>query len=315
MRLSMRAGKRNMVLIGALLSLLAVVLPLKNHFSGKVREVALPYTITEEIDELRLDFPDHSFLILKKQPDGGWEGISDKESFKADKLRVEDFLSLFNTWEIIGIPTDSQSLELRRRMERQAGKILLKGKKRSLFRASFMLWNDAFWIKRRYQPLCMVGMPYRTLEWMRFFEPGAAQWKNRQLMPFNYTDIFSVGVDYPEGLDSYRIVDAGAFYRLEYAQGVDTVPVAVAQAYLSAFGGIYFDFRNGKSGVGRFLYGMRICSRAGVCADFRVFEKDTDGHPDLFKALVVVRHSQMADTVEMPYVVLDKLAKTSRWFR
>lgn len=301
--------------IGVALLLLVLGFLLRNRFWGEASDITLSSQATESVDEIRLMFCDTCFLQLKKNADGQWQGLSGNDSFEADAAQVNDFLSVFNTWEILSIPADSQAGEWKREMAFRGGELLLKSGKHKLLQASFMPCNEGLVLRQRSHPLCWVGMPYRSGEWLHFFRPEAGQWHNRLLIHFNYTELISVCVDYSESEASYCLKRNDGGYLLKHGAASDTVPVAVAQAYLSAFSRVYFDFRNPKSGVGRFLYDLEVCTSSGSCPAFRVFEKTTDGDPDIFKAMVTVERPAGVDTVEIPYVVLDKLAKTPDWFR
>lgn len=288
---------------------------LRNRFGGEASEITLSTQATESVDEIRLIFSDTCFLQLEKSAEGQWQGLSAKESFEADAAQVNDFLSVFNTWEILSVPADSQAGEWEREMACRGGKLLLKSGKHKLLQASFMPWNGGLVLRRRSHPVYWVGMPYRSGEWLHFFRPEAGQWHNRLLIHLDYMELTSVCVNYIDSQESYCLKRNGADYLLKHGAFSDTLPAAVAQAYLSAFSRVYFDFRNPKSWVGRFLYELEVCMPSGTCPAFRVFEKTTDGTPDIFKAMVTVERPAGVDTVEIPYVVLDKLAKTPGWFQ
>lgn len=301
--------------IGAVLLFLVIGLLLKTRFSGNTSDIRLGTGLTESVDEIRLMFSDTCFLQLKKGADGQWQGLSGKESFEADAVQVNDFLSVFNTWEILSIPTDSQASEWKRQMAGQGGKLLLKCGRHKLLRASFLQQKNGLVLNSGAQQVYLTGMPYRGVDWLHFFSADVAQWHNRLLLHFDYMALISICVDYAERRDSYCLRKDAENYLLEYGEHSDTVHVSVAQAYLSAFSRVYFDFWDKKSGMGRFLYDFEVCTRSGTCSSFSVFEKTTDGKADIFKAMVTVERPAGVDTVEIPYVVLDKLAKTPDWFQ
>ena len=135
-------------------------------------------------------------------------------------------------------------------------------------------------------------------------------------------------------------------YRLYVESGAFPCPDAEAENYLSAFTQIFFDpLADAK--MGKRLYSLTIEPLQGEPVRLSVFEKLVpavselffDGRgvdaraqagvptrvdsaalspadawrPDIFKAVVVCRGSQ-EDTVQMPYVFLDKMAKRASWF-
>lgn len=287
---------------------------LRNRFGGEASEITLSTQTTESVDEIRLMFSDTCFLQLKKGADGQWQGLSGKESFEADAAQVNDFLSVFNTWEILSIPTDSQASEWKKEMSGQGGELLLKNGRRGLLRAWFLQGENGLVLKQGVHQFYWVGVPYRSTDWLHFFSPDVAQWHNRLLMHLDYTALASVCVDYAQRRDSYCLRKDAENYLLEYGEHLDTVSISVAQAYLSAFSRVYFDFRSPKSEVGRFLYNLEVCTQSGTCSSFSVFEKTIAGKADIFKAMVTVERPAGVDTVEIPYVVLDKLVKTADWF-
>ncbi len=244
-----------------------------------------------------------------------WQGSFEGVSFEADMARMQDFLALFNTWEILMIPSDSQRRAWRNEAVERGGKLCLKAGRRKVFSASFVHTGGYFVIDRGRQQVYAVDMPYNQADNRRFFALEPDLWRNRLLFHFNYDGLASVKVSYPDFKDSYRLLNTGESFLLEHERGVDTVPASRARAYLSSFTRVYFDAKDAGSEAGNLLYEMEICPQEGECMIFPVFEKITEGRPDVFKALAVVRRSSGTDTVEIPYVVLDKLAKRPDWFR
>lgn len=298
-----------------LLLVVGVFLVIAGRFSGRLSTVEIPSDVTAKVDVIEMVFADTCFLRLEKQTDGGWYGKSGHIGFEADEGRIEDFLSLFNTWEVLMIPTDAQRASWKREMDERGGRISLKKGGRRLFSASFIHVDGYFVIDRGRHKVYAMDMPYNPNDCRHFFEADPMLWKNRLLFYFDYTSLAFVKVDFPQEEDSYRLLNKGQIFLLEHAWGMDTVRTSRAQAYFSSFSRVYFDFKEEECRVGRLLYKMEICPRMGDRMLFSVFEKLTGDTPDVFKALVMVPRLSGMDTVELPYVVLDKLVKRPSWFR
>ena len=117
------------------------------------------------------------------------------------------------------------------------------------------------------------------------------------------------------------------------------LPDKLAERYLSAFRQVFFD-PLGKARPGKLLYTLTLVPVKGGEIRLEVFEKlASSGNPaasamlgaaasaspdslaleplaaDIFKAVVMFRRDgNRADTVQMPYVVLDKMVKRASWF-
>lgn len=299
----------------ALLLLLAVgaAFSLRGRFAGRMRDIQVPLARAAKVDKLELRFSDTCVLRLEKREGGRWQGVSEAGDFEADEARIQDFFSVLNIWEIMMIPADSQRAVWKKKLGEQGGKLLLKADGRKVFGCTFTETDGCFVIGLGRQ-VYAVEMPYNQTDFRNFFGSDMALWRNRLLFLFDYTGLASVRVSFPQPERSYRLLRTGDAFLLERAAGTDTVAASRAQAYLSSFGRVYFDFKDEKSALGELLYSMEICPRTGACAAFSVFEKISYGRPDLFKALAVVPRGAGADTVELPYVVLDKLVKRPEWF-
>ncbi|MCM1530932.1 MAG: hypothetical protein NC048_00270 [Bacteroides sp.] len=299
----------------ALLLLLAVwaAFAVRGRFAGRMQDIQLPLARAAKVDRLELRFSDTCTLRLEKREDGRWQGVSEAGTFEADEARIQDFFLVLNTWEIMMIPADSQRAVWKNKLGEQGGKLLLKADGRKVFGCTFTETDGCFVIGMGKQ-VYAVEMPYSQMDFRHFFGSDMALWQNRLLFLFDYTGLASVRVNFPQPERSYRLLRTGDAFLLERAAGTDTVAASRAQAYLSSFGRVYFDYRDEKGTAGQWLYDMEVCPRAGACVAFSVFEKITYGHPDLFKALAVVPRGAVHDTVELPYVVLDKLVKRPGWF-
>lgn len=311
-----KGRKTGIAVLASLLVLLLAwaVLAIAGRFSGKLDTLELPAEITAKVDRIEMRFSDTCFLRFHKQ-DGVWQGDSERFSFEADPARIQDFLALFNTWEILMIPSDSQRRAWKDEIAERGGKVSLKAGGRKVFSASFVHADGCFVLDKGRQRVYAMDMPYNRADNRRFFTPEPDLWRNRLLFHFDYDGLASVKVTYPDKKDSYRLLNTGKAFLLEHGRYVDTVPASRARAYLSSFTRVYFDAKDAGSAAGNLLYEMEICPKVGSCMVFPVFEKITDGTPDVFKALAAVRRSSGMDTVEIPYVVLDKLAKRPSWFR
>lgn len=306
------------IAIGVLLLLLVAVwvtFIIAGRFSGSMEAVEIPMSVTERVDEIEIRFSDTAFLRLKKQDDGAWQGQSMHFSFEADPARIQDFLALFNTWEILMIPNDSQREEWKNEMEKKGGKVVLRKGGSKVFSASFLHTDGYFVIDKGRGRFYAMDMPYNQSDNRQFFSVQAENWQNRLLFNLDYTALLSVWVNfYRDTRNSYYLENRGGAFVLEHGKEADTVSVSRAQAYLSSFARVYFDKREAGSSLGEPLYEMEICPKEGRCVAFTVFEKLKEGTPDVFKALAVVIPYETPDTVEIPYVVLDKLAKQPDWF-
>lgn len=307
-----KTGVAVLVSLPVLLSAWAV-LAIAGRFSGSLDTLELPTETTDKVDQIEMRFSDTCFLRFQKK-EGVWQGSTERFSFEADMARIQDFLGLFNTWEILMIPSDSQRRAWQAQMAERGGKVCLKAGGRKVFAASFAHTGGYFVIDQGRQKVYAMDMPYNPSDNRRFFAPEPDLWQNRLLFHFDYDGLASVQVAYPDKKNSYRLRNTGQTFLLEHERGVDTVPAARARAYLSSFTRVYFDAKDAGIQAGELLYEMEICPKEGACTAFPVFGKITDGTPDVFKALAVVRRSSGTDTVEIPYVVLDKLAKRPDWF-
>ncbi len=303
------------VLISLSVLLLAwAVLAIAGRFSGKLESLEIPSEITDKVDQIEMRFSDTCFLRFQKK-EGEWQGISERFSFEADRARIQDFLALFNTWEVLLIPSDSQRRAWQDEMAERGGKVCLRAGGRKVFSSSFVHTGGYFVIDKGRRQVYAMDMPYNPSDNRRFFASEPELWQNRLLFHFDYDGLASVKVTYPDPKDSYRLLNTGQAFLLEHGRGVDTVPAARARAYLSSFTRVYFDAGEAGGEAGDLLYEMEICPKEGACMVLPVFGKITDGSPDVFKALTAVRRASGTDTVEIPYVVLDKLAKRPDWFR
>lgn len=307
--------KTGLAVLVSLLILLAAwaVFAIAGRFSGSLDTLELPTEITDKVDQIEMRFSDTCFLRFQKK-EGVWQGGTERFSFEADMARIQDFLGLFNTWEILMIPSDSQRRAWQAQITERGGKVCLKAGGRKVFAASFVHTGGYFVIDQGRQKVYAMDMPYNPSDNRRFFAPEPDLWQNRLLFHFDYDGLASVKVTYPDKKDSYRLLNTGKAFLLEHEKGVDTVPAARARAYLSSFTRVYFDAKDAGNKAEGLLYEMEICPKEGDCMTFPVFGKLTDGTPDVFKALTVVRRSSGTDTVEIPYVVLDKLVKRPSWF-
>lgn len=295
---------------GAVIVFLAV-----RRLSGKLEEVRIPSETLQGVDAILWRFSDTCFLQLERGQDGRWRGMAGRSVFEPDAARIDDFLSVFNEWEIAIVPADSQQKAWKEAIDGHGGEILLKAGRRHVFRASFVDEGGCFVIRRSPRRVYAMTVSYRPDSWHDFFEPDPGLWRNRLLFDFDYTGLASVSVLRPGTEGSYRLRRQGDTYLLASSAGVDTIAAGRAQAYLSSFGRVYFDSRDGQEEAGDFLCALEICPGRGDCVSFKVFEKKTAEGTDIFKALVERRHGGGTDTVELPYVVLDKLVKEAGWFK
>lgn len=121
-------------------------------------------------------------------------------------------------------------------------------------------------------------------------------------------------------------------YVLHTCSGCQALAPAVAENYFSAFAQISFEPLDDAQ-MGQKLYDLVLRPMEGDSICLSVFEKVSDSNngsvvasgadsvkdivlrQDIFKAVVVVRQASRQDTVQLPYVFLDRLAKNASWFR
>lgn len=384
------------------------VLALRYRSGGLVAETALSSEDLARIDRIVLEYGNGSLLRFHKDERGLWSlrfrlisggagaavpagapgsvpdsvpvrgtfpafpGEGGSGEMQADATRIEEFLYVFNLWEISRLPSEEEAEEWMSLLDREGGSLKLKSGWKTLLKFRFAFHKGLFLIETGGQCYAMQSA-WQSSTWMEFFKGGPEPWRNRVLMDFPYDRIRSVEVRYagfPEGSPqdslSYKLsrVDvpveaagknspvevsrdfaseetamASHRYSLLTAQGCVPLPDKLAERYLSAFRQVFFD-PLGKARPGKLLYTLTLVPVKGGEIRLEVFEKlASSGNPaasamlgaaasaspdslaleppaaDIFKAVVMFRRDgNRADTVQMPYVVLDKMVKRASWF-
>ena len=302
-------------LVGVLLLLLVFVAGSRR--AGRLNEPTLSGSRLAAVNEIEIRMADGVFVRLNKDGAGQWRAVCEQGTFEPDASRIEDLLAVFNLWEIAFIPTDSQASAWREMMEKEGGYVRLQAGIRTFVKLQFV-YRESLFMVRQGRHFYAMQSPWQPASWPKLFaaEPGA--WQSRAVWDLDYLQIKRVKVRYA-GADSLsyclKRLDDGTF-RIDDAAGVsDTVDAAVARAYLAAFKGVYFDASSLRTVRGKPLYDIEVEAGDGRFFALSVFEKQTEeGLPDLFKAVVVRPRQTAADTVELSYAVLDKMAKTRDWF-
>lgn len=297
--------------------LVFIVVAAVGRRAGRLAEPTLPVSRLAAVNEVEIRRADGAFVRLNKEGEGLWQAVSAQGVFEPDVARIEDFLSVFNLWEIAFIPTDSQASAWRKIMAEEGGEVRLRTGRKTVFKMHFVCRDNMFmmrWGKKCY----VMQSPWQTASWSGLFNADAEAWRSRSLLDLDYLQVKRVEVSYScaDSLSYCLEWLANDRFRISGADGrQDTVDAALSRAYLAAFKGVYFDLPVPEAKLGDLLYCIEVQTKNGKKFDISVFEKQTEsGSPDLFKALVQVSRQSAIDTVELSYAVLDKMAKTRDWF-
>ncbi len=300
-----------------LCALLAFIVVAVARRAGRLDSPTLSGVRMAAVNEVEIGGAGGAFVRLNKDKAGRWQAVSSQGVFEPDVARIEEFISVFNLWEIAFIPTDSQASVWREIMEKEGGKVRLRTGRQTVFKIYFV-YRDNLFMMRRGRKCYAMQSPWQTASWPSLFNTDAESWRSSSVLDLDYLQVKRVAV-------SYSCADSLS-YCLEWLEndlfGIsgtdglqDTVDAALSRAYLTAFKGVYFDFPALDARLGKPLYHIEVQAKDGRSFDMSVFEKQTEaGSPDLFKAMVLIPRLSAIDTVELSYAVLDKMAKTRGWF-
>lgn len=300
---------------------------------GTLDTVSVPVSRLETVDFIRFERPDADPLTLRKDlSTGRWTAECGKTSFEADASQVETFLHVLNLWEVAYVPDDSARQAWRDAWPVCASRLLLRSGGKTVWRLSYCGSNEerndgvrefVIRIRRQFYPMTSSWQPST---WKDFFGEDLQVWRNRMIMNWDYDQIAAVEIE-DGGMEecgsgrSYRIAleSDGEYYLKGLGKGGEMLDRRKVQAYLSCYRQVYFDplepARRDAS-VGNFLYRLTVVPVQGDPKRMDIFQKRNEtGEPDLFKAVVLLRSSDRVDTVELSYVVVDKMIKTVDWFR
>lgn len=312
--------------IWILLSLaLAVYLGICSYLrSAKVPDLKVDAGVLENVDDITFEWADGSDLRFQRKS-GVWEARRGKESFEPDASVIEAFLPVFNLWELSYIPSDSLRQVWLDEWVDSMSRLVLRSRGKKVLDIYFCGHEDALLVKNGHSVYPMTS-PWQSATWKDYFRSSLwHQWRNRMMVNWDYNHIAEVHF-IPGGADGGRrdssyclsLISDGTYHMDVHGGESFTVPTDRAQAYLSAFRQVYFDDYEQESGsvLADPKFTIRIVPMQGDVRQMDLYEKrGRSGQPDIFKAVVLFRSGDDVDTVELSYVVLDKMLKSPSWFR
>lgn len=347
-----KTWKKILGFVAVIVLVMMVLSAVRHRYGGRVRDPVLDSAQIARIDRIVMERPDGLKLLFdKKDADRKWmldvQGM-DVPVAEADYFKVLDFLYVFNFWEIAWIPDEDEERAWKDLIRKQGGSLKLKAGARNLLKFKFACQDDLFLIMLGSHCYAMTSI-WKPSTWMGFFTEDPKQWKSCLLLDFSPSDIRFVDLRYafsgtsPDTL-SYRLEvaasdssaagEVGEMFKapvllLHTAAGFRFLPED-ANRYLSSFSQVYFTV-GGEARMGKLLYTLTIGSKKDEVVCLSVFEKQVPAvsefffdsgvsgdrnvlRPDLFQAVVVVSRGVQTDTVQMPFVVLDKMARTASDF-
>lgn len=272
-----------------------------------------------------------------------------------DDSQVSDFLNVFNFWEIARLPSEDENRCWKSFLRRNGGRLRLSEGCRTVLRLDFACRDDSLLVQAGRQCYLMrSGWKPSSWTGFFSSAPGFWQNRllmDFDYLEIASVEVRYAGFPGGEGIaamDGFAFGDTLS-YKLELApsgagsspgpgdEAAEDSPLAdscmpcslltscgrravapdVAAGYLSAFSQVYFEDL-GDARRGRLLYELTVEPVQGGAVRVEVFEKlDPRGgsEPDIFKAVAAVERASGTDTVQIPYLVLDKMAKNAAWFR
>lgn len=293
--------------------------------SARVPDLKVDAGVLENVDDITMEWADGSDLRFQKES-GVWEGRRGNESFEPDVSVIEDFLPVFNLWELSYIPSDSLRQVWLDECVDSMSRLVLRSHGKKVLDIYFCEYEDVLLVKDGHSVYPMTS-PWQSTLWKDYFRSSLwYRWRNRMMVNWDYNHIAEVhfipGVSDGGRKDSsysLSLVSDGTYHMDVQGGESFTVPTSRAQAYLSAFRQVYFDDYGREPGGGfpaTPMFTIRIVPIQGDVRQMDLYEKrGRNGQRDIFKAVVLFRSGDDVDTVELSYVVLDKMLKTPSWFR
>lgn len=301
---------------------LAIALGVYSYFrKGKVDVLNLDPAVLEKTESIRFEWTGNRILEMNKDEISGvWSGRYGEEDFEPDFSVIVDFLHVFNLWEIGYIPNDSLLEAWKECYSDSISRLVLAGKDGKIMDLYFYDNGTDFVVRKGSSIYPMVSVWNPTV-WKNYFDPEQWDiWRNRLMINLDYVDVAEVAfIPEKENNDryAYRIAlgSDGNYTFSSERTGEVSLDREKVESYLAAFRQVYFDLHGAEENIGKALYRLEVVPVQGETRRMKVHEKiRSGGKPDIFKAVVVIDRGMKYDTVELPYVVLDKMVKDPEWF-